>query len=205
MHDNGFARVFPRRKRGEPGCYSKGRDGIRLGYEDITGLFHMRQTEAAKYLGISLTTMKSVCRRVGITRWPYSRQRDRANSPCSTDSASSDEAGHSHDAPSHDCSFPSVHHVVGSNEDASHQMALHCQKIETGSEYLRLLMAAAAHDGDTMPKKMEEKPMVQGVIVPRHVMDDVVNMAAFDETNTSLFDEALQHVQSTFSGRVACY
>ncbi|EKX33618.1 hypothetical protein GUITHDRAFT_155982 [Guillardia theta CCMP2712] len=203
MHDNSFARVFPRRKRGEPGCYSKGRDGIRLGYEDITGLFHMRQTEAAKYLGISLTTMKSVCRRVGITRWPYSRQRDRAGSPCSTDSASSDEAHHAHEAPSHDCSFPSVQHV-SSKDESSHQMALHCQKIETGSEYLRLLMAAAAHDGDFIPK-VEEKQALQGSMVSRVVLDDSVHMSAFDETNTSLFDEALQHVQSTFTGRFACY
>eukprot|EP00960_Hanusia_phi_P030726 748811-Hanusia_phi.AAC.3 len=38
-------------------------------------MFHMRQTEAAACLGISLTAMKNACRRVGVSRWPYSRHR----------------------------------------------------------------------------------------------------------------------------------
>jgi len=33
----------------------------------------MQQAEAAKRLGISITALKQVCRKLGITRWPYHR------------------------------------------------------------------------------------------------------------------------------------
>eukprot|EP00960_Hanusia_phi_P068199 766785-Hanusia_phi.AAC.1 len=51
------------------------RIGMHLQLSDIVALFHLRQAEAAKILGISLSAMKNACRRVGITRWPYSRSR----------------------------------------------------------------------------------------------------------------------------------
>ncbi|EKX36739.1 hypothetical protein GUITHDRAFT_155138 [Guillardia theta CCMP2712] len=35
---------------------------------------HLPQAEAAHKLGISLSALKSVCRRVGLSRWPYKRQ-----------------------------------------------------------------------------------------------------------------------------------
>jgi hypothetical protein len=34
-------------------------------------MFHMRQTEAAQALGIAASTLKHVCRRLGIGRWPW--------------------------------------------------------------------------------------------------------------------------------------
>ncbi|EKX54839.1 hypothetical protein GUITHDRAFT_99489 [Guillardia theta CCMP2712] len=36
-------------------------------------LYELRQEEAANCLGISLTSLKSACRRLGLTRWPYTR------------------------------------------------------------------------------------------------------------------------------------
>ncbi|EKX42661.1 hypothetical protein GUITHDRAFT_153502 [Guillardia theta CCMP2712] len=45
----------------------------------IQSLFVMRQKEAAALLGFSNTTMKHVCRRLGISKWPYSRVRPRAS------------------------------------------------------------------------------------------------------------------------------
>ncbi|EKX36823.1 hypothetical protein GUITHDRAFT_116989 [Guillardia theta CCMP2712] len=61
----------------------------------IESLFHLRQTEAAAYLGISLTAMKAACRRVGISKWPYSRIRPKAVfrmvSPTAAVQESSDE------------------------------------------------------------------------------------------------------------------
>ena len=36
-------------------------------------LFGMRLVDAARSFGVSLTTMKTVCRRLGIERCPYSR------------------------------------------------------------------------------------------------------------------------------------
>ncbi|EKX33306.1 hypothetical protein GUITHDRAFT_120520 [Guillardia theta CCMP2712] len=68
-------KVFPRRKRGEKERNSQ--KSLVLGLNDIKNMFHMRQTEAAAFLGISLTAMKNACRRVGVSRWPYSRHRPR--------------------------------------------------------------------------------------------------------------------------------
>ncbi|EKX34308.1 hypothetical protein GUITHDRAFT_119479 [Guillardia theta CCMP2712] len=39
----------------------------------IQSLFHMRQSNAAHCLGISVTSLKTACRRMGIHKWPYSR------------------------------------------------------------------------------------------------------------------------------------
>ncbi|EKX49105.1 hypothetical protein GUITHDRAFT_105187 [Guillardia theta CCMP2712] len=36
----------------------------------------MRQEDAAKFLGISLTSLKKACRMLGIQRWPYARLRN---------------------------------------------------------------------------------------------------------------------------------
>ncbi|EKX41038.1 hypothetical protein GUITHDRAFT_112776 [Guillardia theta CCMP2712] len=44
-------------------------------------LFCYKESEAAKMLGISLTAMKNVCRRAGITKWPYSRSRQATTPP----------------------------------------------------------------------------------------------------------------------------
>lgn len=41
--------------------------------EALTGLFGMRVADAARSLGVSPTTLKTVCRRLGIERWPYAR------------------------------------------------------------------------------------------------------------------------------------
>jgi len=70
-------RLFPRRKAGETRTPpEKGRLPIRMDLDSIRMLFGMRQPEAAKRLAISLTALKQVCRKLGITRWPYHR-------PCS--------------------------------------------------------------------------------------------------------------------------
>eukprot|EP00960_Hanusia_phi_P029838 748201-Hanusia_phi.AAC.1 len=36
-------------------------------------LYHLRQEDAARKLGISLTSLKTACRRLGLNRWPYTR------------------------------------------------------------------------------------------------------------------------------------
>eukprot|EP00960_Hanusia_phi_P021160 625094-Hanusia_phi.AAC.1 len=41
----------------------------------LSELFHLRQQEAAQHLGISLTSLKTACRRLGLDRWPYMRDR----------------------------------------------------------------------------------------------------------------------------------
>ncbi|EKX49499.1 hypothetical protein GUITHDRAFT_105023 [Guillardia theta CCMP2712] len=70
---------------------------IRIDPARLQALFCYKESEAAKILGISLTAMKSVCRRAGITRWPYSRTRagagDSASASGSSPSPSPSSAG----------------------------------------------------------------------------------------------------------------
>eukprot|EP00960_Hanusia_phi_P051125 760612-Hanusia_phi.AAC.1 len=59
----------------ESSSKSKNRKIATLSYEQISQLFHLKQIDAARQLGISLTAMKNMCRRAGIWKWPYSRKR----------------------------------------------------------------------------------------------------------------------------------
>ena len=51
----------------------KGRPPARVDVERLRTMFGMPQPQAAQALGISLTTLKQVCRRLGLSRWPYRR------------------------------------------------------------------------------------------------------------------------------------
>ncbi|EKX50470.1 hypothetical protein GUITHDRAFT_151158 [Guillardia theta CCMP2712] len=65
-------KVCPR-PRGKPSTYSPV-DPINLDLSSVRSLFHLTQTEAAETLGISLSSLKSACRRMGIRKWPYNRR-----------------------------------------------------------------------------------------------------------------------------------
>jgi hypothetical protein len=43
---------------------------VELNREKLQSMFHMRLPEAAKRLGVSETTLKQVCRKLGVPRWP---------------------------------------------------------------------------------------------------------------------------------------
>ena len=72
--DAGAVSLFPRRKLGGSPP-SKHRAPVKLDYQTLEGLFDMPQPDAARELGIALTTLKHACRRLGVPRWPYSRKR----------------------------------------------------------------------------------------------------------------------------------
>jgi hypothetical protein len=69
-------RLFPRRKHADGGAVqcTKGRPPVFLEYERISVLFGTPQAQAAETLEISITSLKQVCRKLGITRWPYARR-----------------------------------------------------------------------------------------------------------------------------------
>ncbi|EKX35385.1 hypothetical protein GUITHDRAFT_118406 [Guillardia theta CCMP2712] len=46
---------------------------VDLDQNAIVSLFHLRQTDAARRLGLSLSSLKVACRRIGINKWPYNR------------------------------------------------------------------------------------------------------------------------------------
>ena len=50
-----------------------GRPPCKVDFTSVERLMHLPQPEAAKALGISLTTLKIVCRTQGLTKWPYRR------------------------------------------------------------------------------------------------------------------------------------
>jgi len=65
--------LFPRRKAGDNVFPEKGRLPVNINLQTIQTMFCMPQPEACKALSISLTALKQVCRKLGITRWPYQR------------------------------------------------------------------------------------------------------------------------------------
>jgi hypothetical protein len=68
--------LYPRRKSGADADavpFAKGRQPVELTRSVISAMFGMPQPYAARDLGISLTALKQVCRKLGIVRWPYMR------------------------------------------------------------------------------------------------------------------------------------
>ena len=66
--------LFPRRKADggdAPPC--KRRTPVLFDRTDLEALFELPQPDAARRLGISLTTLKQACRKLGVKRWPYQR------------------------------------------------------------------------------------------------------------------------------------
>uniref|UniRef100_A0A7S0EAY4 RWP-RK domain-containing protein n=1 Tax=Hanusia phi TaxID=3032 RepID=A0A7S0EAY4_9CRYP len=63
------ARIVPRRKNGKS-VHPLKRTAVTLTRQDIISLFHLRQGDAAGYLGISLTALKTACRQLGLQKWP---------------------------------------------------------------------------------------------------------------------------------------
>ena len=70
-HAAGFVSLRPRRRPGET---EEPRAPVEVTLQALTARFGMRQADAARSLGIALTTCKLLCRRLGIERWPYSRK-----------------------------------------------------------------------------------------------------------------------------------
>ena len=52
---------------------ARGRPPLKVDFAAIEQYFHLPQPEAAKALGISLTSLKHVCRKHGLNKWPYRR------------------------------------------------------------------------------------------------------------------------------------
>jgi hypothetical protein len=71
-----LVRMFPRRKRDEKETDTmpcRGRPAMTLNLEAVQAKFDLPQQEAARALGISVTSLKQVCRKLGVKRWPYHR------------------------------------------------------------------------------------------------------------------------------------
>lgn len=77
--------IFPRRKAKEPVDTDKGRARSRnpqpvvVNWDSIKPLYNLPMIEAAAQLGISVTALKAVCRRLGLERWPYRRNYEKSS------------------------------------------------------------------------------------------------------------------------------
>ena len=70
--------VLPRGRKDGPASpdvhrSKRSRDPVKFTLQSIEPFFHVPQVQAARALGVSLTTMKQICRRLDIVRWPYRR------------------------------------------------------------------------------------------------------------------------------------
>lgn len=64
----------PRKKSFGGGKRSKGgRRSNEITFEEISKFFHLKAEDAADKLGIGQTVLKKICRRHGISRWPFRR------------------------------------------------------------------------------------------------------------------------------------
>ena len=62
--------VFPRRKFAEAGQPARP-DGVQISKAQLEDLFHLPLPQAAMELGICTTSAKKLCRKFGISKWPY--------------------------------------------------------------------------------------------------------------------------------------
>lgn len=88
----GKAKVFTRRKAGQNSAgRMPGKDPLVIDYHTLVPLFKVSQRQACQELGIGLSTMKRLCRKFGIKRWPASsaaaaREAEEITAQRSTDS-----------------------------------------------------------------------------------------------------------------------
>ena len=73
-----LSEISPGQSRATTSLYCGGSNGNRLAKiseESLTAVMHLSLRNAATALNVSMTTLKTACRRVGITRWPSRRER----------------------------------------------------------------------------------------------------------------------------------
>eukprot|EP00960_Hanusia_phi_P042841 755736-Hanusia_phi.AAC.1 len=66
--------INPRPRASSPHAPAPMQPPVNVSREVLEPLFSRSQQDAAAYLGVSLSSLKSACRRIGISRWPYRRR-----------------------------------------------------------------------------------------------------------------------------------
>jgi len=84
--------IHPRRKLGQAKL-GRGTQAVLLNKRDLESLMHLRLSGASKQLGISATTVKKVCRTLGIYKWGNASLREHcADTPGPSPRSSSSDA-----------------------------------------------------------------------------------------------------------------
>ncbi|KAJ1489752.1 RWP-RK domain-containing protein [Baffinella frigidus] len=105
--DRKVARVFPRRKHGEKQRCSE--EALSFTFESLQPFFHLPIKQAASRLKICATSLKAVCRKLGIARWPMKESRARlASSSASAKPESKEENSEGEDTAALDPKHPTT-------------------------------------------------------------------------------------------------
>jgi len=72
--------ILPRRKSGQSEVDRESIEPVILNRALLQSLFHLPLATASKRLGLSATSIKKVCRKIGIIKWPYKSCRKRGSS-----------------------------------------------------------------------------------------------------------------------------
>jgi hypothetical protein len=109
------ARVYPRRKAGE--TVRSTSKPIVLTKEMLEPFFGTPLRTAAWHMGLCPTALKSVCRKLGINRWPY--QQSRSSQRCPGDEASVGTEGEGESERTASASVSSAETVMGDQSNSS--------------------------------------------------------------------------------------
>jgi len=97
--------ILPRRKAGQPETERES-EPVVLNRDVLESLFHLPLAAASGKLGLSATSIKKVCRRMGIIKWPYkscrsgSKRGSGATSPTSSENSAAATPPHHESASS---------------------------------------------------------------------------------------------------------
>jgi hypothetical protein len=81
--------ILPRRKAGQTAVDRDTVEPVILNRALLQSLFHLPLATASSRLGLSATSIKKVCRKIGIIKWPYKSCRKRSPTGDKTSSSSS--------------------------------------------------------------------------------------------------------------------
>eukprot|EP00960_Hanusia_phi_P033364 750430-Hanusia_phi.AAC.2 len=220
----GTISVFPRRKKGEDNAEVK--DPVELTYELVASFFEMKQEDAAQQLGLSLTSFKGACRRLGVTRWPYNRKytskHDDKQSHSSSGIEEAQEPFHD-DSHDEDAAFlvPAANQGAARNTNARQDF-----NAAAAASFPKTRSRKGRHDQDqlvSLTKNLESMGDVKdGEIVVNELGDeqedgtDAVSRCKISQLVKSreveisdevymgktLFDEAIEHVEGKSSARL---
>lgn len=96
-HATSAVRLFPRRKKQgtalqETQKRRRGASPLVFTTEAISSLFNLSQHDAAEKLGVSATSLKKICRQLGIIRWPYTKKKRKRATPHQLEESDSSSA-----------------------------------------------------------------------------------------------------------------
>ncbi|EKX36590.1 hypothetical protein GUITHDRAFT_117246 [Guillardia theta CCMP2712] len=206
----GSVSVFPRRRRGEDMAEVK--EPVELTYELVSRFFEMKQEDAAQQLGLSLTSFKGACRRLGVVRWPYNRkynskQEEKELHHSSSDrSESADNDSNNRYQGDNEASYMELPRREIGDEIAQHALSddaatgdhakVKKKKVKRGRMRDSSAMEVDANEGNVQGKDFVDSwEESDGSQTNRASHTEVVKVEEELYMEKTIFDEVIEHVQ----------